>query len=394
MRAIPLLFAIAFALATPATAQDYRFPLQMPSGTQPYITAHRDNSGNGGGLEDYACGDNTYDGHRGTDIGIGGFPVMDDGSRVVVAAAAGTVVTAVDGCFDRCTSGSCNCGDGFGNFVRIDHPDGKRTYYAHLKNGSVQVNDGDQVECGTPLGRVGSSGFSTGPHLHFEVRHDNNVSDDPFSGECGGPTSYWAAQQGYNELPDDVCEGGAPPPPPPPETGTARGAAFEDVGVGTADMSIRLAGASVVVVGTSLSTTATGTDAMWIIENAPTGTITLRASAPGYLDAERTCDVAGGAESWCSIGLVKAPVDPEPEPEPEPEPAPEPNPQPEPEEPVEPVDDNDDPVLEEPSDVERVTILPPLQPTANGSGDSEGCTAAGGAPFLFALVAFLSRRRR
>src|SRR5262245_40945358 len=118
-----LVLALALLTSNVAIAQNYRMPIERPaSGTQPYITAHRDNDRDGG-HSDYACGNDTYDNHGGTDIGIGGFPVMDDGSRVVVAAAAGRVVTVVDGCFDRCTSGTCDCGAGFGNYVRIDHAD-------------------------------------------------------------------------------------------------------------------------------------------------------------------------------------------------------------------------------------------------------------------------------
>jgi murein DD-endopeptidase MepM/ murein hydrolase activator NlpD len=360
--------------ASTAGAQNYRFPMERPaSGQQPYITAHRDNN-DSAALEDYACGTDTYNGHKGTDIGIGGFPVMDDGSRVVVAAAAGTVVTAVDGCFDRCTSGECNCGDGFGNYVRIDHPDGKRTYYGHMKRDSLLVSAGDEVQCGTPLGRVGSSGFSTGPHLHFEVRHDNNVSDDPFAGDCGGPTSYWVAQGAYGDLPEDQCEGGAPPPPPAPSTGVLRGVVFEDKGVGTEDMTTRISGASVVVVDTNLSTTATGDGAEWIFD-APVGALTIRATAPGYEPAERSCDVTAGETTWCSIGLVLSrPPSEEPAPDPE---------EPEPEEPEPtPADPPDD--LAPQVNTERVTILP-----------APSCTQLNGAATLFALLTMgIGWRRR
>ena len=292
---------------------------------------------------------------------------MDDGSRAIVAAAAGTVEAAVDDCFDRCTSGTCDCGDGFGNYVRIDHADGKRTYYGHIKNGSVQVNAGDVVACGTVLGRVGSSGFSTGPDLHFEVRFDNNVADDPYAGDCGGPTSYWGAQGEDNGLPGTSC-GDAPPPPPEPTTGTARGAVFKDKGVGTDDMTTRLAGASVSIVGTALATAAEGVDADWIFATAPSGTVTLRASAPGYLDGERTCDVLAGDTAWCSIGLVLA-AGGEGEGEGEADAG------------------EGEPIGPDPREVARVSIVPPEQAAPS-------CASASAQPLALALGALLQLKRR
>ncbi|MCB0158071.1 MAG: M23 family metallopeptidase, partial [Caldilineaceae bacterium] len=53
-------------------------------------------------------------------------------------------------------------------FVIVDHNIDYITLYAHLSE--VLVNEGDVVAQGQPIGRVGSSGNSTGPHLHFEVR--------------------------------------------------------------------------------------------------------------------------------------------------------------------------------------------------------------------------------
>lgn len=210
MRAI--LIALALSISAPAAAQvDYRFPGGDADRQHFYITAYRDLTGSGGGLQDWGCGTKTYDGHRGTDMGVGGFPGMDAG-RDVVAAADGVVTYVNDGAFDRCTSGGCAGGGGFGNYVRVEHADGKVTYYGHLKKFSITVANGATVTCGQKLGEVGSSGNSTGPHLHFEPRL-NNVSDDPFTGPCGGPISFWVDQGDYLGLPQTTCEN-APPQHP------------------------------------------------------------------------------------------------------------------------------------------------------------------------------------
>jgi murein DD-endopeptidase MepM/ murein hydrolase activator NlpD len=58
---------------------------------------------------------------------------------------------------------------GYGYTVLINHGDGYKTRYAHMRAGSLCVAAGDYVYAGQPLGRVGSTGNSTGPHLHFEV---------------------------------------------------------------------------------------------------------------------------------------------------------------------------------------------------------------------------------
>lgn len=90
--------------------------------------------------------------HGGTDIagaGISGKPVY--------ASRAGKVITAV-------TSNR-----GYGIYVLVDHGDGYSTLYAHMS--SRYVSAGDNVSKGQMIGRVGSTGNSTGPHLHFEVRY-------------------------------------------------------------------------------------------------------------------------------------------------------------------------------------------------------------------------------
>ncbi|WP_367714648.1 peptidoglycan DD-metalloendopeptidase family protein [Nitratireductor sp. GISD-1A_MAKvit] len=78
----------------------------------------------------------------------------------VLATGAGTVIKA-------------GWNGGYGRMVEIDHGNGLTTRYAHLSK--ISVTKGTRVEAGTPLGKVGSSGRSTGPHLHYEVRRSGNA---------------------------------------------------------------------------------------------------------------------------------------------------------------------------------------------------------------------------
>lgn len=63
----------------------------------------------------------------------------------------------------------------YGNLVTVRHADGFETRYAHLSK--VDVKQGDRVEVGQDLGEVGSTGHSTGPHLHFEIRKEGKALD-------------------------------------------------------------------------------------------------------------------------------------------------------------------------------------------------------------------------
>lgn len=192
---ITLLSALALA-----QTQDYAFPSSPADHAEYYPTAYYDHGG-----ADWDCGGITYSGHRGSDFGAGSFAGMDAG-RDVNAAAPGIVTYTLDGEFDRCTTGLCYGGGGFGNHVRVVHADGKETVYAHLKQWSLLVSTGDFVDCGTKIGEMGSSGYSTGPHLHFQVDNTSGVAADPFDGPCSFPPSWWVAQGVYADLPDLTCD--------------------------------------------------------------------------------------------------------------------------------------------------------------------------------------------
>ena len=99
--------------------------------------------------------------HAGTDLGAGcGAPIY--------AAAGGTVVYA-------------GPNGGYGNFILIDHGSGIQTGYAHIMPGGIYVGVGQHVDVGTNIAGVGTTGTSTGCHLHLEVRVGGGAIDaQPF----------------------------------------------------------------------------------------------------------------------------------------------------------------------------------------------------------------------
>jgi len=113
--------------------------------------------------------------HQGIDIADG-----NTNGAGVAASAGGTVTSVVTGCpHDYGKNSSCGCNGGYGNYLMIDHGNGVATFYAHL--GSVYVSYGQSVSAGEIVGTVGSTGWSTGPHLHYEVLINGSPVD---------PTSY------------------------------------------------------------------------------------------------------------------------------------------------------------------------------------------------------------
>lgn len=91
--------------------------------------------------------------HGAIDFGVAGIS-----GQPVYAVKAGTVVLTQSLSYS------------YGNYVLINHHDGTYTLYAHGQAGSICVSEGQNVSQGQQLMRVGSTGNSTGPHLHFEVR--------------------------------------------------------------------------------------------------------------------------------------------------------------------------------------------------------------------------------
>lgn len=224
-----VLLACVFAL--PARATLFRLPLDKPEEIWVEWVIHVDHDPADGGLLGADClafngsrgFPSCYDAHDGTDYLLSdNWDAMDEERVTVLAAADGWVTSVADGNYDRChsdfASKSVSC-DGYpmvGNHVKISHMDGMESWYWHFKKDTIIVEKGDFVRCGDPLGFVGSSGNSTGPHLHFEVRKNGDWID-PYAGPISQPESYWVQQDGPLDLPGPYCEGDEIPPDPKPE---------------------------------------------------------------------------------------------------------------------------------------------------------------------------------
>jgi murein DD-endopeptidase MepM/ murein hydrolase activator NlpD len=106
--------------------------------------------------------------HKGIDLTLWrGYSALS----AIGAAWDGTVTDVRDGVegFDTVRSA--------GNRVTIDHGDGVVTKYYHLANGSIPVQVGDSVAAGQVIGQMGSTGYSTGAHLHFQLEIYGEVVD-------------------------------------------------------------------------------------------------------------------------------------------------------------------------------------------------------------------------
>ncbi|MCF7927714.1 MAG: M23 family metallopeptidase [Spirochaetales bacterium] len=93
--------------------------------------------------------------HNGIDIAAG------RGESVLAARGGEVVETGADPIY--------------GKYILIDHEGGYSTFYGHLEKQSVSLHD--RIYSGMIIGRIGSTGRSTGPHLHFEIRRDNELRD-------------------------------------------------------------------------------------------------------------------------------------------------------------------------------------------------------------------------
>ncbi len=213
---------------TPTIAKDlpqkFIWPVEGEPQFDQYITNYADLDPDDSGepdqhATDFKEGFFTYNGHTAWDIGPGNFAAQDEGIDVY-AAAEGTVIEVSDGAFDRQEVWVEPAPAA--NFVRIDHGHGWITEYYHLRRDSIQVRPGQRVHAGDVIGLVGSSGFSSGTHLHFAVKHHGfpvepmldpttYLVDAPvYSGDrpvlrMAGATNYDpGTHNDYNEFPSTV----------------------------------------------------------------------------------------------------------------------------------------------------------------------------------------------
>ena len=188
-------FCLSLGLKAQAQAPLLALPIDCEPGITCWIPNHVDMNP-GSGVKDYACGPNTYNGHKGTDFAITNLKIMRQGVDVL-AAARGIVKSVRDEMpdvnfrwLDRKRLKGKECGNG----VVISHEKGWESQYCHLREGSISVQKGQRVAPGDKLGLVGLSGLTEFPHLHLSLRYNGEVID-PFnrSGEKCGTTviSLW-----------------------------------------------------------------------------------------------------------------------------------------------------------------------------------------------------------
>ena len=205
-----LLFALLAVPAVSSAQTMFRFPMsqladQCGNGGC-FVSAYKDYGG-----RDYACGSVRYSGHTGTDYALnGGFSKMDYGVWVM-NAAAGVIESTADGYFDRCNywdqaNPYAACGLYTANYIIMRHADGTKTKYWHLMKYTQQYARNTSLTCTWWIARAGSSGASTGPHLHFEYWVPNYGIDDPYAGSGGTPYTRWTSQGAYRGLPGIACQ--------------------------------------------------------------------------------------------------------------------------------------------------------------------------------------------
>lgn len=197
-------------LQRPMAPVKFAFPLRQASGFNDpsfYGISNFIDQNPTGESRDFNCGSRTYKNHKGTDFFTAPFwwQKMDDNAVEIIAAADGIIVDKGDGQNDR----NCkNCEEGapqscyYWNAVYVQHADGTIAFYGHMKKNSLTTkNVGSRVSKGEYLGVVGSSGNSSGPHLHFELWKDENFSEllDPWGGACNtlSNESLWEDQEPY-----------------------------------------------------------------------------------------------------------------------------------------------------------------------------------------------------
>ncbi len=147
---------------------------------------------------DYHGGTHTYDGHDALDINLADSWKSMDVGVPIYAAADGYIESMHDGEYDRESVWCAGLKEGDhvpdANYVVVNHGNGWRTTYWHMRTNSVTVHAGEFVKQGDTLGLIGSSGCSTEPHLHFGVQYNQRTVETYVD-----PHAYWAHPLDYAE---------------------------------------------------------------------------------------------------------------------------------------------------------------------------------------------------
>ncbi len=207
----PILFALVLAAVPAGAALSAEGPaappkLAWPAACQVGATCqiqHYNDDDPSPAVKDYACGTRTYEGHNGVDIRLPDMAAQRRGVAVL-AAADGRVLRVRDGVADvsvRSTGQAAVKDVECGNGLVIAHAGGFESQYCHLAKGSLLVKPGDMVKAGAPLGRIGLSGDTEFPHVHFTLRENGKVVD-PFAygaapGACRGGRGLWTQTPAY-----------------------------------------------------------------------------------------------------------------------------------------------------------------------------------------------------
>lgn len=168
MLCIPMIFALCFVSIISASAA-YSFLFPVENGRIAYYYGYSASYGAN---------------HTGIDI-------HSSGNDTIYAACDGVVEATANSCYHVSCGYQCEHYSTYGNYIRIRNTDGTYAYYGHLLHNSLLVSIGSTVKKGQAIAQMGSSGYSTGKHLHFEVRLSNQsttVNVNPTSN--GGSVEY------------------------------------------------------------------------------------------------------------------------------------------------------------------------------------------------------------
>lgn len=155
---------IAAANSKPSNGASFNGRLAWPCPNYSRITSYfggRESPGGGVGSRN----------HKGIDLGA------PHGSNIL-AAESGTVITVSNTCkhdYPKTVKTKCSCGGGYGNYLMVSHDGGIVTLYAHCA--SINVSKGQKVSRGQVIAGVGSTGYSTGNHLHFGLLQNGTYVD-------------------------------------------------------------------------------------------------------------------------------------------------------------------------------------------------------------------------